>query len=324
MPGMSDTRVKIVIPGDDPPQLQGSPHLERLREWGEVILYADRPADVEAKVRRAGDAVCLINSRSAVKWPGEVLRRLHHLRMITVCGIGTDAIDLDTARSMGIAVYNIPSRTAPIVAEHALALLLATARRVTFHTRQLQRGAWAGMDMIYLRGKTLGLIGAGSIAAEMAKLGRAIGMDVQAWTFHPSAERAAALGVRFVPLDELLNSSDAVSIHVKLTERSRGLLGERELARLKPGAILVNTARGPIVDSQALVGALRSGRLAGAGLDVFDREPLPADDPLLACDQVVLTPHNADQTPEGMDILNCGVVDNVIAFLSGRSGNRVV
>lgn len=321
---MSDTPVKIVIPGDDPPQVDGSPHLERLRAWGEVVLYTDRPRDNEEKVRRAAEAVCLINSRSAVKWPGEVLRRLPRLRMITVCGIGTDAIDLETARTRGIAVYNIPSRTAPIVAEHALALLLAAARRVTFHTSQLKSGRWTGLDMIYLRGKTLGLIGAGSIAAEMAKLGRAIGMHVQAWTFHPSEQRAAALGVRFVALDELLRTSDAVSIHLKLTEQSRGLLGERELALLKPGAILVNTARGAIIDCHALVAALRSGRLAGAGLDVFDREPLPADDPLLGCDQVVLTPHNADQTPEGMDILNGGVVDNVVAFLNGQSSNRVV
>ena len=157
----------------------------------------------------------------------------------------------------------------------------------------------------------------------MARLGRAIGMDVVAWTFSPSPARAAELGVRYLPLDELLRTADVVSLHVRLTAESRGLLGPRELGLMKPGAILVNTARGPVVDTDALVAALHAGHLAGAALDVFDTEPLPPGHPLLACQQVVLTPHNADQTPEGMDLLNAGVVDNVIAFLEGRPQNVV-
>jgi D-3-phosphoglycerate dehydrogenase len=143
-------------------------------------------------------------------------------------------------------------------------------------------------------------------------------MDVVAWTFHPTAARADELGLRYLPLEELLRTADVVSVHVRLSPESRGLLGARELALMKPGALLVNTARGPIVDTDALVAALRSGVLGGAALDVFDAEPLPTGHPLLACEQVVLTPHNADQTPEGMDLLNAGVVDNVIAFLEGR------
>ena len=157
----------------------------------------------------------------------------------------------------------------------------------------------------------------------MARLGRAIGMDVIAWTFSPTPGRAAELGVRYVELDELLRTADAVSLHVRLTPESRGLLGARELGLMKPGAILINTARGPVVDTDALVSALHAGRLAGAALDVFDAEPLPPGHPLVACEQVILTPHNADQTPEGMDILNAGVVDNVIAFLEGRPQNVV-
>jgi D-3-phosphoglycerate dehydrogenase len=317
-------RPKLVIPGDYPPQLQGSPHLERLQQYGEVVLYTDRPHTVEEKVRRARDAVCLLNTRGGVKWPGEVLRQLPALRMISVCGIGTDAIDLEAARERGILVCNIPGRTAGIVAEHALALLLGVARRAWYQTNELKQGRWTGRDNIYLRGKTLGLIGTGSIGAAMAQLGRAIGMRVIAWTFRPSPERARELGVEFVSLEELLRRADAVSIHVKLTEQTRGLIGAREIALMKRGALLVNTARGAIVDTAALVQALQSGHLEGAGLDVFDVEPLPADHPLLACEQVVLSPHNADQTPEGMDILNAGVVENVIAFLEGRPQNRVV
>lgn len=321
---VADAKPILVIPGDDPPQLQGSSHLERLQQHGEVVLHTDRPATPEEKLRRVKEAVCLLNTRSAVKWPGEVLRQLPRLKMISVCGIGTDAIDLTTARERGIVVCNIPARTAPIVAEHALALLLAVARRAWYQTNELKQGRWTSRDNIYLRGRTLGLLGAGPIAVEMAKLGRALGMHVLAWTFHPSAERAREMGVEFVALEELLRRSDALSIHVKLSEQTRGLLGERELGLLKRGALLVNTARGAIVDTAALVAALHAGHLEGAGLDVFDTEPLPANHPLLGCEQVVLSPHNADQTPEGMDILNGGVVDNVIAFLEGRPQNRVV
>jgi phosphoglycerate dehydrogenase-like enzyme len=316
--------VVIVIPGDDPPQLQGSPHLERLKSHGEVILHVDRPSTVEDQVRRSWNAVCLINSRGAVKWPGEVLRRLPRLKMITVCGIGTDAIDLGAAGELGIVVCNLPGQTAPIVAEHALGLMLAVARRAWFQTNELKSGRWTSRDNVYLRGKTLGLVGAGSIAAELARLGQALGMEVLAWTFHPSPERAARLGVTFVSLEELLSRSDVVSLHVPLTGESRGLLGAEQIRRMRRGALLINTARGPVVESGALVEALNSGQLGGAGIDVFDDEPVPAGHPLLACQQVVLTPHNADQTPEGMELLNAGVVDNVIAFLQSRPRNRVV
>ncbi len=315
--------ILIAIPGDDPPQLQGSPHLERLRARGDVVMHPDRPADDAEKLRRVQGATCLINSRSAVKWPGPLLRQLPNLRMITVCGIGTDAIDTATAKELGIAVCNVPGLTAPIVAEHALALMLATARRVCLQTEQLRAGVWKTPDNIYLRGRTLGILGVGPIGAEMARLGQAIGMRVQAWTFNPSADRAKALGVPFVERDELLRTSDVVSIHVKLTKETRGLLGARELALMKPGALLVNTALGAIVDTPALVDALNRGHLGGAGIDVYDIEPIPPDHPLLACRQVVLTPHVADQNPEGMEILNKGAVDNVLAFLDGKPIHRV-
>jgi D-3-phosphoglycerate dehydrogenase len=257
-----------------------------------------------------------MNTRSAVKWPAEALRALPNLRMATVCGIGTDAFDLSVARDLGITICNIPGKTAPIVAEHAFGLMLALAKRAYYQTAQLKAGRWTGGDNV-------GIVGTGHIGARMARLGRAIGMNVLAWSFNPAPARAADLGVRFVPLDELLEAADVVSLHVKLTDRSRGLIGARELALMKPGALLVNTARGAIIDTPVLVAALRSGHLGGAALDVYDTEPLPAGHPLLACEQVVFTAHNADQTPEGMDLLNAGVVDNVIAFLEGRPQNVV-
>jgi phosphoglycerate dehydrogenase-like enzyme len=316
--------LRIAIPGDDPPQLQGSPHLDRLRERCDVILHTDRPADDAEKLRRVAGAICIINSRSAVKWPGHLLRQLPGLRMITVCGIGTDAIDTAAAKQLGIIVCNIPGLTAPIVAEHALALMLAAARRVCFQTTQLRRGVWKTPDNIFLYGKTLGILGAGPIGAQMGRLAHAIGMNVHAWTFNPTPDRALQLGFPFVPLDELLQTSDVVSIHVKLTDQTRNLIGTRELGLMKRGALLLNTARGAIVDTPALVQALNAGQLGGAGIDVYDIEPLPADHPLLTCEQVVLTPHVADQNAEGMEILNRVAVDNVLAFLDGTPCNRVV
>jgi phosphoglycerate dehydrogenase-like enzyme len=319
---MSST-VCIAIPGDDPPQLQDSPHLDRLSPYGEVLLWRDRPLTDEEKIRRVRDAVCLINSRSAVKWPGAILRQLPNLKMITVCGIGIDSIDLGAARELGIVVCNIPGQTAPIVAEHALALMFAVARQTWFQTNLVKTGGWTTGFNRYLRGKTLGVIGAGPIGVEMLHLGRAVGLRVQAWTFHPTPERSQELNVPLMPLDDLLRTSDVVSVNVKLTDATRGLIGRRELALMKPGAILVNTARGAIVNNAALAEALNAGHLAGAGIDVFDVEPPPPDHPLLRCEQVVLTPHVADQNDEGMEILNRGAVENVIAFLEGRPQNRV-
>lgn len=316
-------RVVIVAPGDDPEQIQNSPHLDRLKAYGEVVVYRDRPSSRAEKLARVKDAVCLMNTRGAIKWTAEDLREVPALRMATTCGIGTDSFDLKAARAQGIVISNIPGRTAPVVAEHAFGLMLAAAKRAFFQTSELKAGRWTRMDNVYLRGKTLGLVGTGNIGAAMGQLARAIGMKVVAWTYHPTPERASALGVDFVTLDDLLKTADVVSVHVKLTDQSRGLIGARELGLMKPGAILVNTARGAIVDAAAVVAALNSGHLGGAALDVFEEEPLPGDHPILSCQQVVLTPHNADQTPEGMDILNAGVVDNVIAFLEGKPQNVV-
>src|SRR5262249_42930591 len=148
------------------------------------------------------------------------------LKMITACGIGTDAIDLEAAQELGIVVCNLPGRTAPIVAGHALGLMLALAQRAWVPTNELKAGRWTAAACVYLARKPLGLVGAGSIAAELARLGRAIGMGVLAWTFRPTPERAARLGVTFVSLEELLSRADVVSVHVRLTSESQGLIGE--------------------------------------------------------------------------------------------------
>ncbi len=316
--------LKIVVPGDAPPQIQGSSHLDRLKPYGDVQLYLNRPESDEEKIRRAEDADILINSRGMVKWNAQVLQRLPKLKLISLCSIGTDMIALDEAKKRGIVVCNQPGRTAPVVAEHSFGLMFALAKRAAFMTSAMQAGKWPRMDSVYLQGKTLGIIGTGHIGSEMARLGKAIGMNVIAWTYHSSAKRAKQLGIVYVSFKELLRRSDVISLHVKLTDDSFHLIGERELAMMKPNALLINVARGQIVDTDALVRALNSKHIGGAAIDVYDQEPPPADHPLLACEQVILTPHCADMTPEGVDLLNEGAVDNIIAFLQGNPKNVVV
>lgn len=320
---MSDALPLLLIPGDDPVQIAGSPQLKRLEGQVRIQLHSDRPKSKDEQVARARDATLMINSRGQVTWSGDLLQQLPKLKFISTCSIGTDSIDLAAARERGITVSNIPGRTAPIVAEHVLALMLAAAKRVSYQTAELRAGRWTKRENVMLAGKTLGVIGTGAIGCCVAELAAAIGMQVIAWTYHPDPEKAARLNLRYVEREELLSTADVVSLHVKLTDDSRGLIDRAALARMKPGSLLINTARGPVVDTTALVESLQSGHLAGAGIDVFDEEPMSPDNPLLTCDQVVLTPHAADQTPEGVDALNAGAVDNVLAFLAGKPENVV-
>ena len=313
----------VAIPSDDPPQCQGSPWLAKLSEVAEVRLFTDRPADFEEQIERVRGASAIINSRSYIQWQREAIERLPELGHITVCGIGTDSIDLAAAREYGVMVSNIPGKTAPVVAEHSFALMWAIAKQVTWYMDSMRAGLWTKMDGVFLAGKTVGIIGTGNIGAEMARLCRAVGMNVIAWTFNPSDERAARLGVEFVEFPELLARSDVISIHIQQTPESYHMIGEPELAMMKAGALLVNVARGPIVDEVALVNALNSGHLGGAALDVFEEEPLPENHPLLDCEHAILTPHIADMTPEGLDLLNQGVVENTLAFLNGTPQNIV-
>lgn len=297
--------------------------MAKLSEKAEVRLFTDRPTDFEEQIERVRGASAIINSRSYTQWQREAIEQLPELGHITVCGIGTDSIDLVAAREHGVLVSNIPGKTAPVVAEHSFALMWAIAKQVTWYMDSMRAGMWTKMDGVFLAGKTAGIIGTGNIGAEMARLCRAVGMNVIAWTFNPSEERAARLGVEFVEFSELLARSDVISIHIQQTPESYHMIGEPELATMKAGALLVNVARGPIVDEVALVNALNSGHLGGAALDVFEEEPLPENHPLLDCEHAILTPHIADMTPEGLDLLNQGVVENTLAFLNGTPQNIV-
>ena len=316
-------KITIVIPGDDPPQIQGSPHLERLEEAGEIILYTDRPATEAEKIRRVADADVMINSRGIVKWPAEALRQLPKLKMVSTCSIGTDMFDLEVARECGIAICNQPGRTAPVVAEHTIGLIFALSKRAAYFTGEIKAGRWPRLDSFYLQTKTLGIIGTGHIGVEVARLANAIGMNVIAWTYNPSDEKASQYGLQYVELDELLRTADVISLHVSLTDDTRRMISTREFGLMKQDSLFINCGRGGLVDTDALIEALNSGRLGGAGIDVFDPEPVPAGHPLLEMEQVVLTPHCADMTPEGVDLLNEGAADNVLAYLNGQPQNVV-
>ena len=314
---MSEKTV-IVIPGDDPEQIANSPALERLKSYGELRVYRDAPASQEEKLARVQDAQVILNSRGSITWRENDFAQLPALKLIATCSVGTDSIDLGAARERGIVVSNQPGVNARFVAEHMFGLMFAVAKNAASQTALLRQGVWEPAPNVFLQGKRLGIVGTGAIGADMARLGRAIGMEVVAWSFNPSPERAAELGVEFLPLEELLETSAVVSLHVRLSDDSRGLIGAAELARMRPDAILLNGARGPVVDSNALVAALNRGALAGAGIDVFDEEPVSADEPLLKAERLVMTPHAADQTPEAVVATNEGAVENVVAFLEGR------
>ena len=313
----------VVIPADDPPLVGRSACLNQLREFADVRLYSDRPADEAEMLRRLSDADVLLNSRSAVKVSHTLLADLPRLKMIAVCGIGYDSIDIAAATNRGIVVSNIPGRTATVVAEHAFGLMLAVSRRMARMTERLRLGEWSGELGTSLIGKQLGVIGTGNIGCEMIRLARAFGIHVAAWSFRRDEAKSTGLGFRYVSLDELLATSDVVSLHVRLSDETRGLIGAQQLRQMKPSAILINTARGPIVDTAALAGAIQRSELFGAGVDVYDTEPIAADYPLLHCDNVVLTPHSADQTPEGLDLLTQGCVENIRAWFNGSPTNVV-
>ncbi len=317
-------RLKIVIPGDDPPQIQDSPHLNRLKPYGDIILYKDRPKTIDEKINRTKEADIIINSRGLVKWYADTLKQLPKLKLISLCSIGTDMIDLVEAKKKDITVCNQPGRTAPVVAEHSFGLMFALAKHAAYMTSSLKSGKWYRMDNVYLQGKTLGIIGTGHIGSEMARLGNAIGMNVIAWTYNPSNERAQKLNIKYVSMNDLLKTSDVVSLHVKLTNDSYHIIGKRELALMKQNALLINVARGQVMDTNAVVHALKNGNIGGVAVDVYDQEPIPPDHPLLTCEHVILTPHCADMTPEGVDLLNEGAVDNIIAFLNNKPQNVVV
>ena len=317
--------LEIVVPDDFPPALTGSAAEPRLRTVGHVTVHTERGADQEAElIRRIGNAEVVINIRAHARFTDRVLAACPRLRLISIWGTGTDNVDLAACGTRGVAVTNTPGVNAHAVAEHTVALMLAATRRIAAMDRDTRAGQWPRGLLVQLEGRTVGLVGLGAIGGRVAELLRPFGVHLLAATYGPDNGRAAAAGARHVPVETLLRDSDIVSLHLRLSDATHGYLGRERLALMKPTAFLVNTARGALVDKTALVDALRDGRLAGAALDVFHEEPIPAGDPMLTLPNVVLTPHNGGMTREVIDAGLLRAVENVERFLAGQPRDVVV
>ena len=307
----------IVVPDDNPPALAGTPAFARMQRLGEVRLYDSDAAEPAVLVERLKDADAAVNIRGRTRFTAEVLAQCPKLKLISIWGTGTDNVDLKAAAARGVTVTNTPGANAVAVAEHTVALMLAAIKQLAQADQAMRQGGWPRNLVPQLRGKRLGLVGTGLIGREVAAMGKGLGMEVVAWTFNPDAALASLVGFRYLELDELLRTSDIISLHLRATPDTRHFLNRERLALLKPTAFVVNTARGALIDEAALVEWLREKPLAGAALDVFETEPLPPGHPLAALPNALLTPHCAGMTPDsnliGLDM----AVENIEKFLKG-------
>ena len=294
----------------------------RVPEPVEVVEFHDHLADEDAVAERLQPFDVVIAMRERTDFRRSLLERLPNLRLLVTTGRRNKSIDVEAAAERGITVCGtgiVPNGTA----ELTWGLILAAARHIPQEDASVRAGGWqetVGMD---LAGARLGVVGLGGQGSQVARIGLAFGMDVVAWSQNLTDERAAEVGVRRVEREELFATSDVVTVHLLLSKRTRGLIGADDLGRMKPTALLINTSRGPIVEQQALLDALREGRIGGAGLDVFDQEPLPLDHPLRTAPRTVLTPHLGYVTRNTYEIFYREAVEDVAAFLAG-SPVRVV
>ncbi|MDH3761556.1 MAG: hypothetical protein OEU50_11290 [Gammaproteobacteria bacterium] len=315
---------KIVYPdaGEKSMQLFSGSRLARLETLGEFEIYSDEQPDDATYIERLADADAMISGWGV---SNAVLAALPKLEVISFSGLGASTfIDIAEAAARNITVTHTLS-AAETIAEHAMALMLDAARHISRLDRDLRNGLWnTDVYAMDLRGKTLGLVGFGRIAAALAPLARAFAMRVVCWTRNPSAERAERYGVEFIDLDQLLETSDVVSLHLLSTAETDGLLDAQRLASIKQGALLINTARASLLDEFALAELLRSGHIGAAGIDVFDDEPIPDEHPFLQLDNVVMTPHVAYNTPEALAGMYDTAIDNLVAFYAGKPRNVAV
>jgi D-3-phosphoglycerate dehydrogenase len=291
-----------------------------LADAGHELRFGTNAASVEEVREAVTGADAVLNCYAPM--PAEVIRELDRCVVIARYGIGVDTIDLDEATAKGIVVTNVPDYCIDEVSDHALALLMSLARGVTLLDRRVRSGFWASTDarpIHRLRGRTLGLVGFGRIARALAEKAAPLGFRIMTTDPFVPDDAVRRAGAEPATLEELLRAADVVSIHAPLTADSRHLIGAEELAWMKPGAILINTSRGPLVDLDALRDALADERLGGAGLDVLEEEPPAADDPLLHRDDVIVTPHAAFYSEESLEELQRKAVEQVIQALAGRT-----
>ena len=307
------TRVAVL---DD---YQGRAH--ELADWSslgpdvEVTYFAAPMGENELSgVLAPFEVLVLMRERTA--FPRRVLEKLSNLRLLVTTGMGNRSVDIDYLHERGVTVSGTEGGGASTI-EVTWALILAVLKRVTVEDRAMREGAWQLALPGDLYDTTLGLAGLGRLGRAMVPVAKAFGMDVIAWSQNLTAARATDAGARLVSKEDLLRGSDVLSIHLVLSERTRGLFRATDLALMKPTAVLINTSRGPIVDEAALVEALGSKRIAAAGLDVFDREPMPPDHPLLSLENTVLTPHLGYVSERGFRAMYGQAVEDISAFLCG-------
>ena len=287
-----------------------------LRGAVEITVFHDHLADENAVAERLEPFEIVSVMRERTPFPGSLLSRLPKLGLLITSGMRNLSIDLVAARNNGVVVTGTPILPY-VAAEHTWALILALAKRVPADDRNMRAAGWGETLCVGLNGKTLGVIGLGRLGPQVARVGQAFGMKVVAWSLNLTQSRCDEFGVTQVSREELFATSDFITVHLTLGERSLGLIGAADFALMKPTAYFINTSRGPIVDEAALIDALESGSIAGAGLDVYDIEPLPGDHPLRGLANTVLTPHQGYVTKENYETFFTATVANIRAWLDG-------
>ena len=308
--------MKVTVLDDYQHAIESTAAIERLRKKAVVQVLTEKLVTEDALVRALNGSHALIPIRERTKFPAALLEKLPDLEYISQTGSHAYHIDLNAATRAGIVVSLAPGSNS--AAELTFGLMLDVMRRISESDRAMRRGEWPLVLGYVLKGKTLGILGLGKIGTEVAAVARAFGMRVIAWGPTLTQERAAKSDATYLPLDEVLKTADVVSIHLKLSDQSKNLLGEARLRLLKKSAYLVNTARGAIVDELALVKILREKAIAGAALDVFVDEPLPKNHPLLELDNVVLTPHLGWPTDSGFAGFAENAVANILDYMDGK------
>jgi phosphoglycerate dehydrogenase-like enzyme len=308
--------MRVTVLDDYQRALGNAAAIERLRQRAEVQVISEKIATEEALVRALKGSTAVIAIRERTKFPASLLQRLPDLEMISQTGSHAYHIDMDAATSAGIVVALAPGANS--AAELAFGLMLAIMRRIPQSDQAMRQGEWPLVLGHALKGKTLGILGLGKVGAEVAAIAHAFGMRVIAWGPTLTPERAAQSQATYLALEDVLRTADVVSVHLKLSERSRNLINEERLGLMKKSAYIVNTARGAIIDETALVKILKQNAIAGAALDVFVEEPLIAEHPLLTLDNVVLTPHLGWPTDTGFQGFAENAVANILDYLDGK------
>ena len=282
-----------------------------------VQAFHERLVGEDVLVKRLADFEVIVAMRERTHFPRSVLERLPKLKLLVTTGMRNVAIDAKAAAELGIVVSGTGMLTPP-TAELTWGLILALARHIPEEAQHMRSGGWQTTVGVGLHGKILGVLGLGKLGSEVARVGRALQMEVIAWSQNLTAENASSVGATRVEKDELFQRADFVTIHLILSKRTRGLVTARELALMKPGAYLINTSRGPIVEERALIDVLTNRKIAGAALDVYDEEPLPEKHSLRRLDNVVLTPHLGYVTIENYRRAYGEAVEDIRAFLAGN------